>query len=213
MLWPSTSATCRIPLALSTHWLRKRRPAIYRSAKRSDCKRQKCAGRIDKMNHRHMIFDGDVGRADHFFHGEREPGAAFDGTVAGHYQHLAPVHQADSGNQPGTGHSAVIGFIGRQGGKLQKWGVFIQQQIDAFMHQQFVLPSQAVDIPFGALITRFALTRVKIGRKFDGCAVHKSGKLMTEDRWWIECGACQASSSGHKVTRIASFSNDSPGAK
>ena len=67
------------------------------------------------MNHGQMILDGNIGRADHFFHGEREPSPSFDRTVAGHHQHLASVHDADSGNEPGTGDITVVCLIGSQG--------------------------------------------------------------------------------------------------
>ncbi len=84
---------------------------------------------VHQMHHRQMVLEGDVVDAQVLLHPQGVPRPAFDRAVVGHDGHLSAVDHADTADNAGAGHLAVVGLVGGQRGELQKRSARVEQQI------------------------------------------------------------------------------------
>ena len=103
--------------------------------------RQEHAGRIDQVDRRYVIFDGDVLRANHLLRRHREERARlYRGIV--HDQHdQAALHASQSGHYAGRRRAAPLLIHAPSGvsAKLEELGARIDQQRDALARGQAAL--------------------------------------------------------------------------
>ena len=67
---------------------------------------------IDQGDHGQMALLRDFLGAQMFFHGHRIVGTAFDRGVIANDHHVAPMHFADTGDEPSAGRRAIIHAMG-----------------------------------------------------------------------------------------------------
>ena len=113
------------------------------------------------MHDRQPVLDGDIEGADDFFHRQRIPGAALHARVVGVNDDLAAVDDADAADDAGARHLAAVFGIGGERREFEKRRAWIEQQLDAVVHEHFVLPRQAFEIARRAFAPRGLLARMK----------------------------------------------------
>ena len=112
------------------------------------------AGGIADMNHRQVVFDGDVEAAHDLLHRMRIPGAAFDGGIPGVDHDLAARDDADAGDHAGARRFAVIGGIGGQGRQFEERRAGIEQLLDARPWGLLALLGEAVEVALRTYVAR-----------------------------------------------------------
>ncbi len=107
--------------------------------------RQEDAGRVDQIDDRQPVLEGDLLRAQHLLGGQREPGAGLDGGVVGDHDHVAAMDLADADHHPGRRGAAILLIepLGHPEAQLQEARSRIAQRLDPLARRH---------LPLGALL-------------------------------------------------------------
>ena len=81
---------------------------------------QEDPARIDEIDAREAVLEGDLLGAEVLLDGHREVGPALDRGVVGHDQHLAAVDDADAGDHAGGRGLVVVHAVRGQGAELEE---------------------------------------------------------------------------------------------
>ena len=81
---------------------------------------QERAARVDEVDARQLVLEGDLLGAQVLLHRHRVVGAALDGGVVGDDEHLSAVHHADAGDDAGAGAGAAVQALGGERRDLQE---------------------------------------------------------------------------------------------
>ena len=95
--------------------------------------RQKNARRVDQIDRRDAVLDGDILRADHFLRRHREKRPGLHRGVVGDDHHPASGHMAEAGDHARRGRAAplLVHLVGGVEAQLEKLRVRVDQPGDA----------------------------------------------------------------------------------
>ena len=114
-------------------------PEVLAVGEHLGLQRQEGAAGVHQVDAGQAVLAGDLLRAQVLLDGQRVVGAALDRGVVGHDHHLAAVHPADAGHQPGGRRLIVVQAVRRQRREFQERRARIQQRLDAVAHHHLVL--------------------------------------------------------------------------
>ena len=91
---------------------------------------EKRPSRVDEVETRQVVLQGDLLRAHVLLDGERIIGAALDGGVVGHDHALDAADAADPRDDAGGRRFAVVHLIGGQRGDFEERRLGVEEQVD-----------------------------------------------------------------------------------
>ena len=119
------------------------------------------AAGIDQIDARQTVLRRDLLRPQVLLHRHRIVGAALDGRVVGDDHRLPAMDEADSGDEPGPVHVALVHAESRERADFEKGRAGIDQPGDALAGQELAAPDVALARFRRAALGRRAAARVE----------------------------------------------------
>src|SRR5438270_776899 len=112
-----------------------------------DLVRDAGAGRVDQVDHRHLVPQGLLLDADDLLDGLRPPRAGLDRRVVGHHGHRPSGHPRHAGDDA-VGAEALLLPVGEQ--RLLGEGAGVHEPLDALADRELALLGRLLPVPLGA---------------------------------------------------------------
>ena len=108
--------------------------------------RKKCAARIDEVDARQPVLQGDLLRAQMFLHRHRVIRAAFHRRIVSNNDDIPARHDADAGDDAGARRVVLVHAIAGQRRELEKPRIRVDQTRDALADGQFALLAMTLHV-------------------------------------------------------------------
>ena len=140
----------RDPLRRHARLVEEDPPEVIAVGEHLGLQRQERAARVDEVDARQPVLLGDLLRAQVLLHGQREVRAALDRRVVRDDHALAPLDDADPGDDPRRGRVAVVDVPGRERVQLEERRAGIDQPVDPLAGEQLPARAMPLDRPLAA---------------------------------------------------------------